>query len=101
MSMVDGVPPPMMGNGELCEEKPGWILESSSRRSLVDETERTMNTTHQVNKDYTPVSTSSTSISTSVRTGVYGSGVGVSIRSARDLTSSCTFTSYLVIHDFM
>ena len=55
---------------------------------LVSEAEITMNTSHQFHKIYTLVPTSPVSISTSLRTGVYGSGVGVSICSALDLAAS-------------
>ena len=47
------------------------------------------------------VPASSVSISTSLRTGVYGSGVGVAIRSARDLATSHARTLHFAVHDLM
>ena len=51
--MVDGIllPPPLMMEFGGLGEEPGWVLQPSSRRPLVDETERTMSTIYEFNRD--------------------------------------------------
>ena len=94
-----GMVPPVRTCGGSCGGRTDLIL--SSGGLLVSEAEITMNTSHQFHKIYTLVPTSPVSISTSLRTGVYGSEVGVSICLALDLAASHIQMLCFAIHNLM